>query len=161
MEKYLLVSDDSGHRYLIPLSRALDWAKCANLPEEDEDAWDEDAWDAPDFATKIEGEVFTFTNPCLNGVPVAALDSESKRIFITLSVDEHFIKMLKANVQLDSRTRDSDGHVDVRGVLAIVCDAEMRGGHPEQVHARTPIEWRAHIQPMSDMRVVIANGKVV
>ncbi|MEE9481882.1 hypothetical protein [Methylobacterium ajmalii] len=60
--RFILVSDDAGHSYVIPEDRKDDW-----------DTWrfgcGDDAGDGPMFAVRVEGEM-TFTLPVVAGVPV-------------------------------------------------------------------------------------------
>lgn len=55
--RFEIVSDNSGHKYLIPIERYNDWASFEMLDEDDEASWD-----VPDFAKRIEGRL-TFTDP--------------------------------------------------------------------------------------------------
>lgn len=57
-ERFFISSDNSGHNYLIPLDRRVQWLKFLDIPEEDERSWD-----VPDWARRLEGEMLTFSNP--------------------------------------------------------------------------------------------------
>jgi hypothetical protein len=78
-----------------------------------------------------------------------------KRVTVTLELSEHFIKMLQVTCQM-SRLIGSEqkDRLTALGVLGAVVLGEARGAFPEQIHAMTPIEWRDHIEPMSDKRSV-------
>lgn len=57
--RYFLSVDNDGHWYLVPLDRRRDWHAWADLPEDDERAWD-----APDYAKRIDGPyMLSFTDP--------------------------------------------------------------------------------------------------
>ena len=55
--RYRIVSDNSGHKYYIPVNKEKDWYAFMEIPEEDERSWD-----VPSFAERIDG-AFTFTDP--------------------------------------------------------------------------------------------------
>ena len=59
MQRFEIVSDNSGHEYYIPIERYNDWASFMMIDEDDERSWE-----VPDFAVRIEGGL-TFTNPKL------------------------------------------------------------------------------------------------
>lgn len=40
----LLVSDNSGHEYVIPQSKRLEWESFLEIPEDDEKSWDVPYW---------------------------------------------------------------------------------------------------------------------
>lgn len=56
-ERYFLSSDDSGHEYVVPVSKKVDWYDWLNIPAEDERAWE-----PPPYAIRVEGRL-TFTDP--------------------------------------------------------------------------------------------------
>ena len=56
-ERYFIGSDNSGHEYYVPVSRQDEFQKWAELPDDDEAAWD-----TPEYAKRIDGS-FTFTDP--------------------------------------------------------------------------------------------------
>lgn len=56
-QRYILVGDDSGHKYVIPEEKADDWSAFMDLPEDDPASWD-----VPEWAKRVEGK-FTFTDP--------------------------------------------------------------------------------------------------
>jgi len=47
---YILVSDDSGHYYVIPENKSEDWNKFLQIPEDDPLSWD-----VPEYAKRKEG----------------------------------------------------------------------------------------------------------
>lgn len=55
--RYYLSSDNSGHRYAIPVERAGEWTALIELSEDNPAGWDVPAW-----AIRIEGG-FTFAGP--------------------------------------------------------------------------------------------------
>jgi len=52
-QRYQIVSDDSGHEYVIPVGLRADWYVFLD---------DEDACDAPEWAKRIDGGRLTFTD---------------------------------------------------------------------------------------------------
>lgn len=56
-ERFCLVSDNSGHRYTIPVRLIDEWCKFAALPENDPLSWD-----VPYWATRVDGTL-TFADP--------------------------------------------------------------------------------------------------
>lgn len=76
-----------------------------------------------------------------------------KRVRITIEADEQFVRLLSANVSMSpARLTGGGDHVDVRGVLARVCLAEMRGAQPDQVAAAVPEDWVTNICVVPDER---------
>ncbi len=55
--RYKIVSDNSGHKYYIPVDKQVEWDAFASINEDDERSWD-----VPEFAVRIDGR-FTFTDP--------------------------------------------------------------------------------------------------
>lgn len=49
-EWYILVSDESGHDYVIPQDKLDNWEAWVDL-----DSDDPESWDAPDYAERVEG----------------------------------------------------------------------------------------------------------
>ncbi len=81
----------------------------------------------------------------------------SKRVVVAIEVDEHFVRLLNAQVALSPRgLRGLEGsRSDTPSeVLARVALLEARGAFPEQIHAAIPNEWRPHIEVVSDLRRV-------
>lgn len=79
-----------------------------------------------------------------------------KRVRITLELDGHFIRMLKAQVKLGgygNLEEDYRQHAPAMA-LAVVALAEARGGLCEQVDAQLPFEWRDHLAVIHDERKV-------
>ena len=58
--KYILISDDSGHDYVIPSIKSQDWYKWLSLLEED--------INLPNWAKRVEK--IEFENPSVNGKPL-------------------------------------------------------------------------------------------
>lgn len=58
--RYFIGSDNSGHKYVVPAEQHEAWSEWANLPEDDERAWE-----APEYATRIPGalSLLTFSDP--------------------------------------------------------------------------------------------------
>lgn len=61
MTKYCLVSDDSGHDYVIPSENRKEWYEFLDLPEDDPNSDP-----VPDWARRVEGGL-EFENPTENG----------------------------------------------------------------------------------------------
>jgi len=57
-DRYFIGADCSGHTYLVPMSKRQQWYEWADIPEEDERAWE-----VPDFAKRIDGGRLTFAAP--------------------------------------------------------------------------------------------------
>lgn len=55
--RYKIVTDRSGHEYLIPVVREYDWDQFMEIPEDDPLSWE-----PPSFAGRIEGNL-TFEKP--------------------------------------------------------------------------------------------------
>lgn len=78
-----------------------------------------------------------------------------KRVRITIEVDEHFVRLLRANLTLKNRLNiDEQPKMTATDVLGIVVMGEARGALEEQIHAMTPQEWRPHIEAIHSMREV-------
>lgn len=56
-ERYFIGHDNSGHQYIVPVSKRDEWFAWADLPDDDERGWEE-----PPYATRIGGGL-TFTDP--------------------------------------------------------------------------------------------------
>lgn len=56
-DRYMLVSDNSGHTYTIPISKRDNWDDFMSLDEDDPKSWD-----VPEYAVIIDGD-FTFCDP--------------------------------------------------------------------------------------------------
>lgn len=48
---FRLVSDDSGHDYVVPVERSDEW---------DDYDWEENEWEAPEWATRLGGSGLQF-----------------------------------------------------------------------------------------------------
>jgi len=79
----------------------------------------------------------------------------AKHVTIGLRMDNEFIALLKANVEL-ARLRDKD-QLTPSQQLALLVLAEARGAHEEQVHQCILPEWRPHIEAVSEIRKVESN----
>lgn len=77
-----------------------------------------------------------------------------KRVRVCIEMDEHFIRLLQANVELSDYGRKDK--LDPSGVLALLISLEGRGALTEQVHLATPIEWREHIEVLCERREVLS-----
>jgi hypothetical protein len=78
-----------------------------------------------------------------------------KRVRVTIEVSSHFVKMLQATCQAERLIGEHQkDRLTALGALGAVVLGEARGAFPEQIHAMTPIEWRDHIEPVSEARVV-------
>lgn len=78
-----------------------------------------------------------------------------KRVRICLELDEHFVRLLNAQVMLKGLGPDLDRQHSPMEVLAVVVLAEARGAVPLQVHLLTPPEWRPHLEALPPLRAVI------
>lgn len=63
--RYFIGSDNSGHKYLVPVSIMDEWTEWSNLSEDDERSWE-----PPAEAVRIDGSLVTFCRPEVSGVPV-------------------------------------------------------------------------------------------
>jgi hypothetical protein len=77
-----------------------------------------------------------------------------KRVQIVIEMDEHFVRLLNAQLTLKKIGPNSDKQLSPMEVLAVVALAEARGAYPEEIHAMTPIEWRPHIEAITKSRLV-------
>jgi len=60
-QRYIIVADNDGHEYMIPIEKRLVFCT--------KDLFDaEDSGVMPDYCTRIEGGVFSFVHPQLDGV---------------------------------------------------------------------------------------------
>jgi hypothetical protein len=58
--RYLIVSDNSGHDYYIPVDRSDEWAAWLDTAEDADCVWV--LPEVPEYAKRIDGR-FTFTDP--------------------------------------------------------------------------------------------------
>lgn len=77
-----------------------------------------------------------------------------KRVRVAIEMDEHFIRMLKANVELSGGMGGLDRQHTPADVLKRLVLAEARGATEEQVHSIIRPEWRPHIEAVSYLREV-------
>lgn len=87
-----------------------------------------------------------------------------KRVRVTVEVDNSFLRLLSAQIQLDGRlhrhvTGEPEGQLTARDVLAILICAEARGAHEVEVDAIVPYEWRPHVDIIHEERRVIERGE--
>lgn len=75
-----------------------------------------------------------------------------KRVTVAVTMDESFIRLLNANVEL-SQLRNKD-ELTPGDQLALTILAEARGGFEDQVHATILPAWRPHFEVVSEMRKV-------
>jgi hypothetical protein len=78
----------------------------------------------------------------------------SKRVRIAIEMDEHFIRMLKANVELSGGMDGPDRQHTPSDALKRLVLAEARGATEAQVHSFIRPEWRPHIEAVSHLREV-------
>jgi hypothetical protein len=91
----------------------------------------------------------------------------SKRVRVTVEVDQSFLRLLQANIELTRNVRgwlhrDEDaGDITASQVLGLLVYMEARGGFPEQIGASTPFMWRPNIDVIHDERRVYAGRKLL
>lgn len=92
MIKYILVSDNSGHDYVIPSDKGDDWYDWLELPEDTPNSYV-----LPDYAKKIEGGL-EFETPTENGKPLFDLtESQLSDLYYEEYKAEIIINEQKAN----------------------------------------------------------------
>lgn len=86
-----------------------------------------------------------------------------KKVRVTIEVDEQFVRLLKANVQLSGlgNLRELAKQHQPMAVLGVVVLLEAMGQTPENIHAETPIEWRNNIEAISSERRVYMDGVLI
>lgn len=52
---FILVSDDDGHDYIIPVSRRNDWDKWCDM-----DSYDCESWQVPNYAMSVDRPFISF-----------------------------------------------------------------------------------------------------
>lgn len=79
-----------------------------------------------------------------------------KRVRITIELDEHFIRLLNAQIRIGGYGNCNENYRQHTPAMALAVAAlyEARGGYPEQVHAQIPHEWRPHLEVIHDERKV-------
>ena len=77
-----------------------------------------------------------------------------KRVRLTLELDSEFIKLLQLNCQMQGLTGNEPKRMDTIHALAILVLGEARGATEAQIRAKTPIEWRPHIEAIHSERKV-------
>lgn len=88
----------------------------------------------------------------------------TKRVRLTIEVDEQFIRLLNANIQLTAAARgwlldtDEASHITPPQVLGLLVLMEARGGHPEEIAAKTPFMWRPNIDVIHEERRVYSGN---
>jgi len=81
----------------------------------------------------------------------------SRKVRITIELDNEFIKLLRANCtlsKLGNLNKDYKQHTPIE-CLGIVALLESMGATEAQVNAEIPFEWRPHIQVIHEERKVI------
>jgi len=76
----------------------------------------------------------------------------AKRVMVAIQMDNEFLRLLKANVELRG-LRDKD-ELTATDQLALTVLAEARGGFTEQVHATILPIWRPHFEVVDELRKV-------
>lgn len=89
-----------------------------------------------------------------------------KKVRITLELDDQFIRLLNANVNLSgammsSLKGDPTRQLSPKEVLAIMVLGEARGATEEQLHAALPLEWRSNLELIHSERQVFQDGKLI
>jgi hypothetical protein len=74
------------------------------------------------------------------------VSSRVKRVRVTLEVDLEFVRLLQACLQLKTLLHEDAPRMTPADVLAVVALGECRGMTEAQIHARTPVEWRPHLE---------------
>lgn len=88
-----------------------------------------------------------------------------KKVRVTIEVDSQFLRLLRANIEMNAATRgwlmgtDEAGDITPPQVLGLLVYMEGRGGTPEQIGMATPFMWRPNIDVIHDERRVYQNGK--
>ena len=65
--RFYISTDGNARKYLVPLERREEFRAWADLSEDDEAKWT-----VPDYAMAIEGELVTFSDPAVGGVPLVS-----------------------------------------------------------------------------------------
>lgn len=92
MIKYILVSDNSGHDYIIPSDKGDEWYDWLELSEDDPNCYV-----LPEYAKKIEGGL-EFENPTENGEPLFGLtESQLSDLYYEEYKAESYINEMKAD----------------------------------------------------------------
>lgn len=90
-----------------------------------------------------------------------------KRVRITLEVDQQFLRLLKANIEMTRPVRgwlynnDDVGDIPPSAVLGLLVYMEARGGTEAQIHASTPPMWRSNVEVIHDERRVYEGCKQI
>lgn len=81
-----------------------------------------------------------------------------KKVKVVLEVDDTFVRLLQANVQLSGWLGEPPpnrrGQLTASAVLAVLVLGEARGATEEQIDEKMPDEWRGHIQVLHAERAV-------
>jgi hypothetical protein len=81
-----------------------------------------------------------------------------KKVTVALEVDNEFMQLLRANVELSRLRQKSMGEgrssLSVAEQLVLAFYAEARGATEEEVHAFIQPHWRPHIRAVSELRSV-------
>lgn len=82
-----------------------------------------------------------------------------ERVRVTIEVDRTFIKLLQANLQMKKGALTGDRQLEVLEALGVVAYGEMIGATEADIHSRTPIEWRPHIEAVHVARLWLGEGE--
>jgi hypothetical protein len=69
-----------------------------------------------------------------------------KRVKVAIWVDEHFVRLLQASVQLKGLLKEDPKQMDPVSLLSLLVLGEARGATEAQIWEKTPIEWRPHVE---------------
>lgn len=91
----------------------------------------------------------------------------SKKVRLTVEVDQQFIRLLRANIEMTKNVRgwllnnEEAGDITPSQVLGLLVYMEARGGTEAQIGASTPFMWRSNIDVIHTERRVYENGKMI
>ena len=95
-------------------------------------------------------------------------EKKSKRVRVTLELDGQFLRLLEANLRLDSRTaswlteQNKDrAELDPSHVLALLVLLDGRGALPTAIEASTPDMWRDTLRVICGERRVYQDGELI
>jgi len=90
-----------------------------------------------------------------------------KKVRLTIEVDQQFLRLLRANIEMTKPLRgwlfnDEDaGDITPPQVLGLLVYMEARGATVAQIAASTPFMWRSNIDLIHDERRVYQDGKQI
>lgn len=97
----------------------------------------------------------------------AAKPADDKKVRVTIEVDQQFLRLLRANIEMNKAVRgwlfNNEDAADITPpqVLGLLVYMEARGGTEEQIHASTPLMWRHNIEMIHSERRVYQDGKLL